>query len=124
MESTTTLLELEKLESPFSGRSFITIHMPSAAPINAIITQLDMEINQTEKSTNWKIKGAVLMMLKQIKIYLEASFERIEAPGGILFAVPLNHTQAVIHTMIPTKIPIDIFLYVLDHQFYFDSDYF
>ena len=123
METTISVEELMKLKSPIEERSFISLYMPPV-PVKAIINQLNQEINQTEKSTNWKIKGAVIMMLKQIVNYLKLINGQIKEPGAILFAVPVSHKEALIHTILAKIKTVEVFLYVLDYQFYFNKEYF
>ena len=123
MESTITIEQLRALESPFPGRTFISIYVPSA-PINLVVKQLVSELNRTEKSTNWKVKGAVIMMLKELLQYLNNLSEEIPATGCVIFAVPENEKKAIIHHVLPDKENIDLFFYVLDERFYIKEEHF
>ncbi|MHA2362719.1 MAG: hypothetical protein ACXAC7_02080 [Candidatus Hodarchaeales archaeon] len=128
MESTIALEELLKFKSPLQdqGRTFISLYIPPA-PVEAVIGQLRQEIKRTEKSINWKVKGAVIIMLRQIITFLEhlkSQFNDISSPGFALFAVPEDHEIAIIHILKPSKMAIDTFLYVLDNQFFVQDDYF
>ena len=122
MQSSITIEQLRALESPFPGRTFISIYVPSA-PIDLIVKQLISERNRTEKSTNWKVKGAVIMMLNQLISYFN-SLTEIPAKGLVVFAVPKNQHEAVIHHLLPEKNLIDLFFYVLDERFYLKDENF
>ena len=122
MQSTITIEQLRALESPFPGRTFISIYVPSA-PIDLIIKQLVSELSRTEKSTNWKVKGAVIMMLKQLITYFE-NLSTIPENGLVVFAVPKNQYEAIIHHLLPEKNFIDLFFYVLDERFYLKDENF
>ena len=122
MQSTITIEQLRALESPFQGRTFISIYVPSA-PIDLIVKQLVSELSRTEKSTNWKVKGAVIMMLKQLITYFE-DLSSIPENGLVVFAVPKNQYEAIIHHLLPEKNLIDLFFYVLDERFYLKDENF
>ena len=122
MQSTITIEKLRALESPFPGRTFISIYVPSA-PIELIVKQLVSERNRTEKSTNWKVKGAVIMMLDQLINYFNALSD-IPASGLVVFAVPKDQYKAIIHHLLPEKNLIDLFFYVLDERFYLKDENF
>ncbi len=122
MQSTITIEQLRALESPFPGRTFISIYVPSA-PIDLIVKQLESEIKRTEKSSNWKVKGSVIMMLNQLIAYFK-SLESIPIQGLVVFAVPKNNQEAVIHHLLPEKNLIDLFFYVLDERFYLKDENF
>lgn len=122
MQSSITIEQLRALESPFPGRTFISIYVPSA-PIELVVKQLVSEKNRTEKSTNWKVKGAVIMMLNQLINYFN-SLNEIPDSGLVVFAVPKNQHEAVIHHLLPEKNLIDLFFYVLDERFYLNDQNF
>ena len=122
MQSTITLDQLRALESPFQGRTFISIYVP-CAPIDLIVKQIVSEINRTEKSTNWKVKGAVIMMLTQLVTYFN-SLSQIPDKGLVVFSVPKNEREAIIHHLLPEKNVIDLFFYVLDERFYLKDENF
>ncbi len=122
MQSTITIEKLRALESPFPGRTFISIYVPSA-PIELIIKQLVSERNRTEKSTNWKVKGAVIMMLDQLINYFN-ELSDIPTSGLVVFAVPKDQHKAIIHHLLPEKNLIDLFFYILDERFYLKDENF
>lgn len=122
MQSSITIEELRALESPFPGRTFISIYVPNA-PINLVLNQIVSELNRTEKSTNWKVKGAVIMMLNQLIEYFK-SLNSIPEKGLVVFAVPKNQHEAIIHHVLPEKNLIDLFFYVLDERFYLKDENF
>lgn len=122
MQSSISIEQLRALESPFPGRTFISIYVPKA-PVDLIVKQLVSELNRTEKSTNWKVKGAVIMMLNQLIAYFK-SLSSIPDQGLVVFAVPKNQHEAVIHHLLPEKNLIDLFFYVLDERFYLKDENF
>ena len=122
MQSTITIEQLRSLESPFPGRTFISIYVPNA-PMNLITNQIKSELNHTEKSTNWKVKGAIIMMLNQLMVYFN-SLGSIPEKGLVVFAVPKNQHEAIIHHLLPEKNIIDLFFYVLDERFYLKDENF
>lgn len=128
METTITVDELLTLKSPIPGRTFISMYVPGTAPVPAVISQINSELVRTEKSTNWKLKGAVIMMLKQLKQALEELNESglTTAPleGVAVFVLPIDHLDAAIHYIRPDRDPIDLFFYLLDTQFYVKDDHF
>jgi len=123
MQSSITIEKLRILESPFPGRTFISIYIPKA-PMHLVTKQIDSELSRTEKSTNWQVKGAVIMMLKQIREYLNSINEDIPTSGFVLFTVPQDINKAIIHHVVPEKNVIDLFFYVLDERFYFKEEHF
>ena len=123
MQSTITLDQLRALESPFPGRTFISIYVPQA-PIDLVNKQIRSELNRTERSTNWKVKGTVLMMLNQLLSYFNSLGEEIPPKGLVVFAVPKNEHEAIIHHLLPEKNLIDLFFYVLDERFYLKDENF
>ena len=123
MQSTASLETIRSLASPFPGRTFISIYIPKA-PVHLVAQQLESELNRTEKSTNWKVKGAVIMMLKELLQYLNNLSEAIPATGCVIFAVPENEKKAIIHHVLPDKENIDLFFYVLDERFYIKEEHF
>ena len=124
MDSTTSLQTIRSLESPFPGRTCISIYSPKA-PVKLIAKQIQSELIRSEKSTNWRIKGAVVMMLNQILTFLEnLSQDEIPPAGFVLFAVPKNEHKAIIHHLQPDKESIVLFFYVLDERFYIKEELF
>lgn len=124
MDSTASLERIRSLESPFPGRTFISIYSPKA-PVELIANQIRSELKRTERSTNWRVKGAVIMMLKQIEEFIKnLSLDEISQEGFVLFAVPENEHKAIIHLVKPDKESIDLFFYVLDERFYIKEEYF
>lgn len=122
MQSTITIEQLRSLESPFPGRTFISIYVP-CAPVNLITKQIKSELNRTERSTNWMIKGAIIMMLNQLITYFN-NLSPIPESGLVVFAVPKNEQEAIIHHLLPEKNIIDLFFYVLDERFYLKEENF
>ena len=123
MYSTTKLEDIRSLASPFPGRTFISIYVPKA-PMHLVANQLKSELSRTEKSTNWKVKGAVIMMLKQLLLYLEQLDQEIPKSGFVIFCVPADEHKAIIHHVLPDKDFIDLFFYVLDERFYIKDEHF
>jgi hypothetical protein len=58
-------------KSPFDGRTYISIYIPANAPSMALLGQLKSEINRSQESTNFEIKGIAIMMLKAIIEFLQ-----------------------------------------------------
>lgn len=116
---------LLKRSSPFAGRTFISIYIPGDVPTDAVSSQLKNEINRTEQSTNWQIKGLLILMFKQIVEFLEKNYpETIPSPGLALFSIPLDHLKADIITIKPFKGFIDLFTLNIEEFFYINPDYF
>lgn len=115
--------QIRTLESPFPGRTFISIYVPRA-PVHLIAQQLKSELIRTEKSTNWKVKGVVIMMLKKLIVYIEGNIKDVPESGFVIFSVPKSVNEAIIHQVIPDKEKIDLFYYVLDERFYIKEEHF
>lgn len=123
--STLTFSEIMEKKSPFEGRTYISIYIPANAPLSALLSQLKSEINRSQKSTNFQVKGIAIMMLREIINFLQEQKEDdIPPPGKILFSIPENHKNAFICYMKPQKGIIDLFTYNLDHSLYIDESYF
>lgn len=123
MKSSSSLESIRSLASPFPGRTFISVYAPKA-PIDLITNQLQSELKQTENSTNWKVKGAVIMMLKQLVNYIENLEDDVPKSGIAIFVVPKDEKTAIIHHILPEKEFIDLFFYVLDERFYIKEEHF
>jgi hypothetical protein len=123
MHSTITIEKLRALESPFPGRTFISIYVPKA-PIELVVKQIVSELKRTEKSTNWKVKGAVIMMLNELIKYFNSLTDPIPDQGLVVYAVPKDIKEAIIHHILPEKNLIDLFFYVLDERFYVKDEHF
>ena len=120
-----SIAELMSKGSPFQGRTYISIYIPSGAPIKAVIDQLKSELKRSQQSTNVEVKGLAIMMLRKITTFLkQKNSATIPSPGRVIFSVPIDHKNAHILYVKPKKGVIDLFTYNLDHNFYFDNDYF
>ena len=120
-----SLEEITKKKSPFEGRTYISIYIPAAAPLKALLDQLRSEISRSQRSTNYQVKGVAIMMLNQIIDFLQNLNQNIiPTPGRILFSLPESHKNAYICYLKPEKGVIDLFTYNLDTIFYFDENYF
>ncbi len=120
-----SIAELMSKGSPFEGRTYISIYMPTGAPIKAVISQLKSEIKRSQLSTNFDVKGFAIMMLNKIISFLnDQDNKNIPSPGRVLFSVPIDHKDAHILYIKPKKGVIDLFTYNLDLNFYLDEDYF
>ena len=116
--------ELLQKRSPFPGRTFISLYIPKDAPRGAVVAQLNNEITRTEQSTNWHLKGVLVMMFKQIIDFLVTTYPKtIPSPGFALFAVPLDHLQAEILVLKPYTGVIDLFTLNIEAFVYLNPDY-
>ena len=61
------------------------------------------------------------MMLDQLINYFN-TLSDIPPNGLVVFAVPKNQHEAVIHHVLPEKNLIDLFFYVLDERFYLKDE--
>ncbi|OLS25917.1 MAG: hypothetical protein HeimC3_11910 [Candidatus Heimdallarchaeota archaeon LC_3] len=125
MSLNTSIAELMSKGSPFQGRTYISIYIPSDAPLEAVIGQLKSEIKRSQLSTNFEVKGFAVMMLRKIINFLnDLNITNIPSPGRALFSVPIDHKDAHILFIKPKNGVIDLFSYNLDHNFYLNDEYF
>ncbi|MFW9929896.1 MAG: hypothetical protein ACFFD1_10930 [Candidatus Thorarchaeota archaeon] len=112
-------------KSPFQGRTYISLYLPVNGPISAIKQQLQHEIERSNRSTNWQVKGIVVMMLKSIIEYINnLGTDFIQNPGKVLFVLPQDHKSAFVYDFLPDKGNIDLFSYNLSDGFFVDDTYF
>lgn len=120
-----SLDEITKKNSPFEGRTHISIYIPANAPLIALLDQLRSEISRSKRSTSHQVKGIAIMMLNQIVEFLQSlNQDFIPTPGRVLFSLPEDYKNAYICYLKPEKGVIDLFTYNLDTIFYFDENYF